>query len=121
MRRKLTLVVVFAALVVVAAALDARFARAQSSPRVIEISAKRFEFSPPEITLKKDEPITLRLTSQDVKHGFFSKGLNLDGDIEPGKATELSLTPHTTGKFITICDDFCGAGHEDMRMTIVVE
>jgi len=121
MKKKLTLVAVLAALVAIAATLEARFARAESSPRVIEITAKRFEFSPAEITLKKDQPVTLRLTSQDVKHGFFAKGLNLDGDIEPGKPTELTFTPHTAGKYVTVCDDFCGAGHGDMRMAIVVE
>ncbi len=101
--------------------LTAFLARADQSPRVVEISAKRFEFTPNQITLKKDQPVTLRLTTQDVKHGFFVKSLNVDADIVPGKPTDVTFTPQTAGKFTSVCDNFCGVGHGDMRMTIVVE
>ena len=46
--------------------------RAQD-PKVINITAKRFEFSPNQITLKKGEPVKLLLTSANVTHGFFLK------------------------------------------------
>ena len=38
-------------------------AKADEPAKVVEITARRFEFIPAEITLKKGEPITLRLTS----------------------------------------------------------
>src|SRR5580658_3805573 len=47
--------------------------RASDNPKVIEITAKKFEFTPSEITLKKGEPVILRLTSSDRVHGFMSK------------------------------------------------
>ncbi len=100
--------------------LAMQLARADQNRRVIAITAKRFEFTPNEITVKKGQPVTLRLTSLDVKHGFFARRLNIDADICPGKTTEVTSTPGTTGKFVTMCDDFCSAGHSDMRMTIVV-
>ncbi len=96
-------------------------ARTAQEPRVISITAKRFEFSPKEITLKKGETVKLQLKSEDVTHGFFSKPLGLDDDIEAGKTTEITLTPQAPGKYTTICDHFCGAGHGNMKMTIVVE
>ena len=96
-------------------------ARAQEQPRVINITAKRFGFTPNVITLKKGETVTLRLASEDVTHGFFMKALKLDEIIEPGKPTEITLTPQQDGCFTTICDHFCGAGHGNMSMTIVVE
>jgi cytochrome c oxidase subunit II len=95
-------------------------ARAQE-PRVVEITARRFEFAQAEITLKRGERVTLRLRSLDVTHGFFQKALGIDATIEPGKATEVSLTPPTAGRYLTICDHFCGSGHGNMKMTIVVE
>ena len=94
--------------------------RAQE-PKVIEITAKRFQFTPNEITLKKDEPVVLRLHSEDVTHGFFMKKLGIDATIEPGKTTDVPVTPHEAGKFVTICDHFCGAGHGGMKMTLLVE
>ena len=96
-------------------------AKAKEAPRVVAISAKRFEFSPNQITLKKGEPVTLRLTTEDVKHGFFSKALQIDADLVPGNTTEVTITPQTAGTFTTICDNFCGSGHGNMKMTIVVE
>ena len=95
-------------------------AKADEPARTIEITAKRFEFSPAEITLKKGEPVTLRLTTQDVAHGFFVRPLKIDSDIEPGKTTEVTVTPEMTGKFVTICDHFCGVNHGAMHMTINV-
>ena len=90
-------------------------------PRVIDITAKRFGFTPDTITLKKGETVKLRLHSEDVIHGFFSRQLKIDEEVEPGKTTEITLTPQAAGTFKTICDHFCGAGHGNMAMTIVVE
>jgi len=105
-----------------AIAITASFhANAKEAPGVVAISAKRFEFNPTHISLKKGEPVTLRLTTDDVKHGFFSKALQLDAELIPGKITEVTITPQTAGTFTTICDSFCGSGHGNMKMTIVVE
>jgi cytochrome c oxidase subunit 2 len=88
---------------------------------VVAIEARRFEFSPPEVTLERGKPVVLRLTSQDVTHGFYSKQLGIDEIIEHGKALDVPLTPVEAGRFTVICDHFCGAGHGGMKMTIVVK
>jgi cytochrome c oxidase subunit 2 len=95
--------------------------RAAEAPKVIVVSAKRFEFTPKEITLKAGETVKLQLTTEDVVHGFFVKPLGIDEVIVPGKMTEVVVTPKTAGRYTTICDHFCGAGHGGMKMTIVVE
>jgi cytochrome c oxidase subunit 2 len=99
--------------------LSPRLAQADN-PRVIEISAKRFGFTPNQITLKKGEAVKLRLSSEDVTHGFFMKKLKIDEVVEPGRPTEIALTPDIAGNFTTICDHFCGANHGSMNMTITV-
>ena len=104
----------FAALLVASIAYGAE-------PRIVEITARRFEFSPAEIVLKKDEVVTLRLRSLDVTHGFFQRALGIDLEIEPGKVAEVTLTPRTPGRYLTICDHFCGSGHGNMKMTFVVQ
>lgn len=95
-------------------------ARADAQPRVVNITAKRFEFSPSQITLKKGETVKLVLATQDVTHGFYLKPLKIDEVIEPGKTTEVTVTPQVAGTFTTICDHFCGVNHGNMKMTIVV-
>ncbi len=87
----------------------------------MEITAKRFQFTPNQITLKKGQPAVLRLRSADVTHGFYMKALGIDATIEAGKDTDVPVTPATAGKFTAICDHFCGSGHGNMKMTIVVE
>jgi len=96
-------------------------ARAQDEPRVIVITAKRFEFSPNQITLAKGETVKLQVKSEDVTHGLFVRPLGIDTEIVPGRVTELTVTPETAGTYRAICDHFCGAGHGGMKMTIVVE
>ena len=88
---------------------------------VVEITAKRFAFSPNRITLKKGETVKLRIHSEDVTHGFFLRPLKLDEEIPAGQTIEVTVTPETAGTFMTICDHFCGANHGNMNMTIVVE
>ena len=93
---------------------------ASDNPKVIEITAKKFEFTPNEITLKKGEPVILRLTTADRVHGFMSKPLKFDTDIPPGKTTDVAVTPDTAGNFTIICDHYCGSGHGGMNMKVTV-
>ncbi len=94
--------------------------RAEDVP-VIDITAKRFAFSPDKITLKQGQTVKLRLHSEDVTHGFFLRPLKLDEEIPAGQTVEVTVTPQAAGTFTTICDHFCGANHGNMNMTIVVE
>ena len=104
-----------------ALALAGAGAASGQEPRVVELTAKRFEFSPSEVRLKTGEPVTLRIASKDVTHGLYMKALGIDAEIQPGKTTEVTFTPKAAGRFTAICDHFCGAGHGNMHMTIVVE
>src|ERR1700720_3218129 len=79
-------------------------ASADVNPKVIEISAKKFEFTPSQITLKKGEPVILRLTSSDRVHGFMAKPLKIDTDIPNDKGKDVAVTPDTAGDFTIICD-----------------
>ncbi len=108
-------------IIVLAMAGALRKAQAAGEPRVVELTAKRFAFTPDKITLKKGETVTLRLRSEDVTHGFFMRKLKIDTEVEAGKTTDVTITPETAGSYTTICDHFCGANHGNMKMTIVVE
>jgi cytochrome c oxidase subunit 2 len=88
---------------------------------VIQIVAHKFAFEPSQIRLKKGAPVTLQLTTQDVEHGFYIRGLKVDEEILPEKTTKVTFTPDKAGTFPTICDHFCGLGHKHMNMTVVVE
>jgi cytochrome c oxidase subunit II len=88
---------------------------------VVKITANKFHFTPARITLVRGRPVTLELTSTDVAHGFMIRALKIDTDVKPGKLTDITVTPATAGTFKAICDHYCGFGHGDMRMTVVVK
>ncbi len=94
--------------------------RASDHPKVIEIAAKQFEFTPSQITLKKGVPVILRLHSSDRVHGFMSKPLKIDTDIPNNATKDVNVTPDTVGDFVVICDRYCGSGHGSMRMKVTV-
>ena len=93
-----------------------------AEPEVIKITAKRFEYNPKEITLKKGVPVVLEFTSLDRLHGFKCPALGVRADIKPGQVTKVPLTPQKVGDFEFHCDNFCGSGHGNMSgMFHVVE
>jgi cytochrome c oxidase subunit 2 len=94
---------------------------AAESTQVVKITASKLHFTPDHITLVRGQPVTLQLTSIDVRHGFMVRALKIDTDIKPGTVTEMTITPATAGTFKAICDHYCGLGHTGLQMTIVVE
>jgi len=100
----------------------ALYVRANALPaqREVHITAKKFDFTPDTITLKKGEPVVLVVSSQDRKHGFNLRAFGIRADVNPGATARIPFTPDKTGKFTFSCDVFCGEGHEDMTGTIVV-
>jgi cytochrome c oxidase subunit 2 len=84
---------------------------------VIVIHAKRFEFSPNEVHLKRGQPVTIQLVSDDRPHGLSSKPLQIELDGND----EVTITPTVAGTFKAICDHYCGSGHGNMKLTFVVE
>jgi cytochrome c oxidase subunit 2 len=94
---------------------------AQEQPRVIEIHAKRFSFSPGEITLTVGETVTLALTSEDTTHGLSIPALGVNATILKGKVTKVDVTPKQAGTFPGNCSHFCGVGHGSMLFSVQVK
>lgn len=88
--------------------------------KLIKVSAKKFEFVPRNLTLKKGETVDIELTSEDVVMGFNVPDLSTRATIVPGQSVHVLLTPQKTGTITFLCDAFCGSGHEDMDGTITV-
>ena len=118
---KKTSIILAAALSACALFLSGSRARAEGEPKVIPVTAKRFEFVPHELKLKKGETVTLHVTSEDVQHGFFNRKMKIDSDIPAGQSADVTFTPELQGKFLIICDHFCGSGHGNMHLSVEVE
>jgi len=107
-------------LLAIACLAGSKIVTAADAPRRIEVAAKRFSYTPGEITLKKGEPVVLVFHSEDVTHGIKFKELNLQTEIGKGASSELSFTPTTAGDFVGHCSHFCGSGHGSMTLTLHV-
>jgi mono/diheme cytochrome c family protein/plastocyanin len=78
-------------------------------------------WSPDVIKAEAGEPLRLRLTSDDVVHGFAVGQMNMEAvDVEPGKVTEVTLTFDKPGTYTFFCTRWCGVNHWRMRGTIEV-
>jgi cytochrome c oxidase subunit 2 len=95
-------------------------ARAFAQERVIRVTARKFEFLPNDIEIRKGEAVTLEFTGADVLMGFSLPDFKLRTDIPPGEVTRLHFTPDRAGSFEFVCDNFCGEFHEDMSGKIRV-
>lgn len=90
------------------------------APRIINITAQRFFFTPNQITLKEGQPVLLVLKSLDVGHGLDIPGLHIDLKVKPLGTAELKFTPEKTGNFKGHCSVFCGPHHGKMRFMMHV-
>jgi cytochrome c oxidase subunit 2 len=97
--------------------------RAQTpAPRIIEITAERFQFWPSEIIVAEGEDVELRLRSDDTIHGFRILGWGTNLQV-PKRGHGYAVTKFTgsrPGRYTFECNRLCGAGHDFMRGVIVV-
>ncbi len=119
MRRTTIVAGALTALIGIGIAL-ARPARRSTHEQVIHMTARKFEYSPNEITVKKGVPVVLDITSLDRDHGFKLRQFGVRADVKPGQVTRVRIVPNQVGRFPFECDVFCGSGHEDMSGELVV-
>jgi mono/diheme cytochrome c family protein len=73
------------------------------------------------IHVRTGEPLRLRLSSEDVVHGFaVGKTDHPDVDIYPGRISETVLVFDQPGRYTYYCTRWCGPNHWRMRGTIEV-
>lgn len=84
------------------------------------MTARKFEFTPAEVTVKRGKPVTFVLAAADFTHGFNLPDFNVRADLIPGKTVEVTITPPKAGRFHYLCDNFCGDGHDRMSGILIV-
>jgi cytochrome c oxidase subunit 2 len=74
-----------------------------------------------ELHLPLHEPVTVKVTSGDVIHGFWAPEIRLKADMVPGLVNTLRFTPTRPGTYRIVCTEFCGVAHGAMIGKIVIE
>jgi cytochrome c oxidase subunit 2 len=92
-------------------------------PRVVDVTAERFDFHPSRITVAPGEEIELHITSDDTAHGFKIAGTGINVTIPKRGQGEAVVKFKATGEgpWKFECSRMCGAGHHFMRGEIVVK
>jgi len=75
---------------------------------------QQYSFTPACVLVPTDTPVTLRMTSADVVHGFLIGGTNVNLMLVPGYVSSLRSRFDQPGERLMPCHEFCGVGHEGM-------
>lgn len=115
--------------------------RAQDeTPQTVEMSAKKYEFTPPVVHAKAGTKIVLRITATDRSHGF---GISTVADgspagtvpgielttppakgcyrLEKGQPVTVEIEAKTPGTYEFKCCVHCGLGHGRMKGQLIVD
>lgn len=82
--------------------------------------ATMFSFAPDPIEVPVNRPVTFRLTSSDVIHGFQVVGTNANTMVVPGYVSQFTVTFTQPGEHVITCNEFCGIGHHVMVGKLIV-
>ena len=106
--------------------------------QIIEIKAKKYEYSASPIHVKSGTKVQLKITATDHDHGFkigalpdgaakgAAAGLVFASDqdcwqLKKGETTTVEFVAQTEGTYTFKCCHTCGLGHRGMKGQIVVE
>ncbi len=92
------------------------------TPLVHARIAENGGWNPDVLRAKVGQPLHLRLTSDDVVHGFAVGQMDMQSvDVLPGVVTDITLIFDKPGTYTFYCTRWCGLNHWRMRGTIEVE
>ena len=87
---------------------------------VVSVVATMFSFGPDPIEVPANRPVTFRITSGDVLHGFQVVGTNANAMAIPGYVSQFTVTFPKPGEYVIACHEYCGLMHHQMVGKLIV-
>ena len=87
----------------------------------VAVVAMMYAFENPEIRVPAGRPVTFRITSADVTHGFQIVGTNGNTMVVPGYISQFTTVFRHPGEYLIVCNEYCGLGHHLMAAKLIVE
>jgi cytochrome c oxidase subunit II len=106
--------------------IQGEFASPGVAPRAgggvtVSMRAEMYVFRPEVIRVPAGTPVTFRITSPDVLHGFQIVGTNVNVTVAPGYVSEVTTTFRRPGEYLVVCNEYCGLAHHLMQAKVIVE
>jgi cytochrome c oxidase subunit II len=94
-----------------------------TSPAVheIQMTCKKYEYSPDPIRVKKGERVRLVITCTDRDHGIKLDEFHVEQKLKKGVPTPVEFDAEQAGTFTFKCSVHCGIGHGGMKGKLIVE
>ena len=86
----------------------------------VAIVAMAFGYNPGNVQVPVGKEIIFKVTSTDVVHSFTIDDTNVNMMITPGRISTKSYTFDKPGKYLILCNEYCGTGHHMMFTEIEV-
>lgn len=119
-------------------ASPAKAPQADQNVKVIEMTAKKYEFSPSPVRVKAGTKVQLKITALDRKHGFkievYPDGSDKKGEpglvfsskedcftVDKDAPAVVEFVAKTPGTYSFKCCVHCGLGHGGMKGQLIVE
>jgi heme/copper-type cytochrome/quinol oxidase subunit 2 len=115
-----------------------RISAQNQDTQVIEVTAKKYEYSPEPVHVKRGMKVQLKITATDHDHGFKIAALP-DGaaqsgtpglifasaqdcwQLKKGETTTIEFLAQAPGTYTFRCCHTCGVGHRGMKGELVVD
>jgi uncharacterized protein YjdB/plastocyanin len=88
--------------------------------KTFTMSAKRFDFTPGEITVNRGDKVVIKLASTDAEHGIRIDQFGINQAVKAGETAEIQFIADKSGTFEFRCPVPCGTGHSEMRGKLIV-
>jgi cytochrome c oxidase subunit 2 len=87
----------------------------------VALRAEFYVFRPEVVRVPAGRRIRFRITTPDVLHGFQIVGTNVNLTVAPGYVSEATASFAEPGRYLVVCNEYCGLGHHNMQATLIVE
>jgi heme/copper-type cytochrome/quinol oxidase subunit 2 len=120
-RLLLTILTISLALPTIVVSADKDAGAPAQNVREIQVTLRKYEFTPDLLHVKKGERVRLVIVAIDHDHGFKLDEFDINQKVQKGTTVVVQFTADKAGTFQFRCSTVCGLGHRAMKGSLVVE
>jgi len=88
--------------------------------KVFTMTARRYQFDPEVLDVRRNDVVRLTITSKDIAHSFTVDAYRIQKRIPPGGTTTFEFRADEAGRFAYYCSMRAESGCAEMRGELIV-